>query len=153
MIASETSLWRWLRDSLKGMSRRILDMNRVENAAGSGMPDVEGVYRASQFWLELKVAARPKKAETPIDVKHLRPKQVEFLHNRWLAGGCAWILLRVDARSDKALYLIPGIYARQVKAGMTEEKLAELSHCEPQADPHDLIKIASTPHCAPGSQL
>lgn len=153
MIASETSLWRWLRDGCRGMSRLILDMNRIENAASSGMPDVEGVYRAAQFWLELKVAPRPKKAETPIDVKHLRPKQVEFLHNRWLAGGSAWILLRVDARSDKALYLLPGNLAREVKAGMTEAELAELSHCEPHVDPRDLVKIASTPHCAPGSQL
>lgn len=125
MIASETSIWRWMRDDKerRAESRTQLDMNRVENSAGSGMPDVEGIYIRSQFWLELKAADRPKTADGKVDVKHLRPKQVEWLHNRWLAGGNAWILIRVK----RAYYLIPGKHSREVKAGMTETRMASLS--------------------------
>lgn len=139
MNGSEKSLWRWLSNDqwVKAQSRKVLQMNRVENVAGSGMPDVEGIYLKEQFWFELKVAGRPARGGN-VDVKHMRPKQVEWLHNRWLAGGNAWVLLRVK----DALYLIPGKYSLQVKHGLTEDELFDLSKAPPDAAPQELLDIA-----------
>ena len=144
MIGSETSLWQWLWKSWKTVPRSMLDVNRVENSAGTGMPDVEGFYKTDQFWLELKVAERPKSKLTEIDVKHLRPKQVQWLHNRWLVGGNAWILLRVESTTSKSssAYLIPGKYSRQVKAGLTEQELSGISYVPPGADQMEILLVA-----------
>lgn len=135
MIGSEVSLWRWLINGWKVIPRTQLHCHRVENAAGSGMPDVEGFYN-SQFWLELKCSPLPINGG-PVDVGHLRPKQIEWLHNRWLVGGNAWILLRVEGKGVKNIYLISGQYARNVKAGLTQFELAQLSYLT-SLKPHPL---------------
>lgn len=140
MNSSETSIWQWLSNGWKQIPRTLLQANRVENTAGSGMPDVEGFYPPDQFWIELKAAGRPANSTTNIDVKHLRPKQVEWLHNRWLIGGNAWILLRIDGKNGNAYYLIPGKYSRQVKAGLTEDELFDLSKIPVDAHPMEILR-------------
>ncbi len=140
MNGSEKSLWDWLLRDWKKVARTVLQCTRVENSTASGMPDVEGCYTQVQFWIELKVADRPANSTTNIDVKHLRPKQAEWLHNRWLAGGNAWILIRIVS----SLYLIPGKYARQVKAGMTEAELNKISVCHPDASQQRILNLVTT---------
>lgn len=127
MASLESSLWSWLERGAKAaFERKDYGMTRIENAATSGVPDVEGCLYRTQFWIELKVSKRPR-AGNPVDVKHLRSKQVQWLHNRWLAGGYAWILLRVEGKGGTAHYLIPGKHSRAVLAGLTESAIAELS--------------------------
>lgn len=142
MSASEQSLWKWLKRGWDEVPGNRLQYTRVENSASSGMPDVEACHLGAQVWLELKVADRPSSPETRVDFKHLRPKQVEFLHNRWLVGGRAWMLLRVDGLF-KSVYLLPGRDARRVLRGMTERELSRASGVQPTAGPLDILRCAS----------
>ena len=144
MLKSETSLWRWLEPARKDFGAAKLHMDRVENSAGSGMPDVEGCLLCKQFWIELKIAGRPKRGGN-VDVKHLRPKQVEWLHNRWLVGGCAWILVRVESKdtgSDKRYYLIAGEHSMEMRAGMDEARMVELSVIASDATRREIVRRA-----------
>ncbi len=142
MNASERSLWQWLWRAWRKLPGDELHAKRIENSASSGMPDAEGHY-GEQFWLELKVAGRPADPMTPIDVKHLRPKQVEWLYNRWLVGGNAWILLRVDGLGGSEVFLVSGKYAREVRSGLTRRELIGLSTVLTCADQMAILREAS----------
>lgn len=142
MASLESSLWSWLERAGKKFSRLECQMTRIENSATSGTPDVEGIFKRVQFWIELKVSVRPKQGGA-VDVKHLRSKQAQWLHNRWLAGGNAWILLRVDGRGGSAHYLLPGKYSRQLLAGMTEAEIAEASVVTREASSVAVLRTAA----------
>lgn len=141
MLKSETSLWKWLSCLRGDLSRADLHMSRVENSAAPGMPDVEGCFRHKQFWLELKIGKR-RAGTSAVDVDHLRVKQVQWLHNRWLVGGNAWLLIRVESEAasrDPALYLLPGNLARDVLEGMTELEMRRASHISPDASQEEIL--------------
>lgn len=140
--SSEKALWRWITNDkvIQRLPVPVLHMHRIENTASSGMPDVEGIFNGVQFWLELKIAHRPVNEHTPIDLKHIRPKQVEFLHNRWLAKGKAWILLRVG----HDVYLIPGKFAMQLRSSkLAEIDIFPLSKIARDASPLDILNAAT----------
>ncbi len=83
----ESSLWQWLSKA----SLPKLHMQRIENAAGVGTPDVEGCLDGDCFWIELKVA---ETANGLVRV-HITPEQVFFLQTRKRAGGSAMLLVQV----------------------------------------------------------
>lgn len=108
-----------------------------------GMPDVEGQLTGHrQFWIELKVAARPTKPETPVHFK-VRPEQVEWLNHRYKAGGNAWLLIMVGSGYNRALYLVRGFNAAELKQGVTEERLKELNVLEPNPKASDVVRRAA----------
>jgi hypothetical protein len=81
---------------------------RIENAAGAGHPDVEGVINGDQCWIELKSNARPKRASTPIRSK-TRESQSIWHRERTAAGSrIHWVLIQVGHAHNAKLYLIPG---------------------------------------------
>lgn len=77
----ESSLWAWLRDG----APRDAVLERVENSAGVGTPDVFGCWRGWSFACELKVWPR-----------ELEPEQASFLRRWHAAGGRAWVLWKVE---------------------------------------------------------
>jgi hypothetical protein len=84
---------------------------RIENGADKGTPDVNGCHAGIEFWVELKVAEKPKRAATPIRVRHFTKEQRYWLRNRCAAGGRAYMLLQVSheyllLRGDIAALLV-----------------------------------------------
>jgi hypothetical protein len=68
---------------------------RIENAAGSGTPDVN----ITLGWIELKqVAAKdmPKRPDTILRIDHFTDVQRIFLLKRSRAGAACWLLLLLD---------------------------------------------------------
>ena len=110
---SEQSLWQWLKEAKRQKMKHPLHMERVENSAGAGIPDVIGCYRAVPFFLELKYC---KKAPVRLTTKvrfEVRPSQWSW-HDSWYrAGGESWFLIQIGA----GRYLVP--YPRMSSAGMT----------------------------------
>jgi len=131
-MARESQLWNWL-SVARHQFTTSLQIYRIENLLGAGIPDVEGFLRLSdcsgQFWLELKSSERPKKKETPIRFRlEDRDAQILFMRRRWEMGGNAFFLLQVGSgRSDRSLFLAPGDLGDKLKAGLTESDLA--IHC------------------------
>lgn len=134
-MSRERALWAWLAKA-RFVYKSRLHMNRIENPAGPGMPDVEGylareitrsgsrqqyahVENGGQFWIELKSAERPKRPETPVRFK-VRPRQIAWGLRRWAVGRCSWWLLQVGSGAERKIYLLPGDKGRDIARGMPE---------------------------------
>lgn len=142
-MARESALWQRCRTGVKALmfQGHKCDVQRVENAATSGHPDVEGCIDGAQLWIELKSCDRPVRPDTPI-----RPKKrasQEIWHATRTRAGCRfhWILIQVGEDRDGRLYLIPGSHY----AGITvpEYQLAELSAVLPTASAADALLRAT----------
>lgn len=126
-MARETSLWQRCRTGIKHLRAAGHDLHfcRVENSAGEGHPDVEGVINGDQSWIELKTNLRPKRASTVIRSK-TRESQSFWHRDRTAAGSrIHWVLIQVGHGHTAALYLIPGSRYDEIIA--TEAALAEMS--------------------------
>jgi hypothetical protein len=126
-MAKETSLWQRCRTGLKVLHKcgHSLHFCRIENDAGEGNPDVEGVINGDQCWIELKTNARPKRASTMIRSKTRESQSI--WHNARTAAGSKihWVLIQVGHAHGAKLYLIPG--SEYDKIITTEAELATLS--------------------------
>jgi len=82
-----------MRDNL---SRKGEHWIRLENAVDEGTPDVNGCFDSNEVWIELKALHEwPKRASTPVRLNHFKDCQRQWLVNRWLSGGNAWLFVRV----------------------------------------------------------
>lgn len=101
MRLKEQKLW----DTMRRNAPRCLKMERMENAVGSGMPDVFCRFKVGQTWVELKAPIRPKRASTPLmgDKEGLRQSQKNWLMEHHQLGLDAWILIRDD---KSAVFLV-----------------------------------------------
>lgn len=89
-MASESSSWAdHVRPVLKAAH---LDPVRIENSVGLGTPDINYLHG----WIELKYVPSWPKRGGPLRIPHFTPQQRVFLRRRWLSGGHAWLLLRVE---------------------------------------------------------
>lgn len=79
---------------------------RIENTAGSGVPDINGCFHC-EVWIEFKEA----RGKTII----LRPEQVAWLMRRSRAGGRCFIAVRRKTKRDDQLLLIDGSDAFNLK--------------------------------------
>lgn len=76
----------------------------VENVMLAGTPDINYV----EGWIELKwLEDWPKKPQTPVRLPKFKRGQRIFLYKRCLAGGQAYLLLRVNLE----WILLPGFWA------------------------------------------
>lgn len=135
----ESNLNHWLRDGVKGRFKRgELDMNRIENAVGSGMPDIEGCLRGNQFWVESKIA----RGKGLLRIKW-RPRQIPWLRRRWLAGGSCFFLAQAGAGNGARRYLIKGCYADLFEVSVDEETFEKASITHPRASAQDIVEAAA----------
>lgn len=142
-MAYEAALWKRVKSAgthLKRCGFKV-DLKRIENEAGSGHPDVEGVIDGEQIWIELKSCDRPKRPSTPIRPK-VRPSQDIWLQERVRAGfRKAWVLIQVGEGAASRLYLIPGhLYPRIVTP---EAELEAMSKCPPTASLPEILLTAA----------
>lgn len=141
-MAREARLWEWLRDGLKGT--KGLHMRRVENLVSEGDPDVDGCCNGVYFEAELKGCDRPiRGGNLDFDV---RQSQVIWHRKRWRAGGNLWLYIRVGKGPTTRRYLVPGHLTARVKAGVTEQDLAELAvippdHTQAEALARMLVRV------------
>lgn len=138
-MARESALWVRCKTGVKTLRQQghKVDLQRVENAATSGHPDVEGCVDGGQTWIELKSCARPVRADTVIRPK--KRQSQEIWHETRSRAGCSynWILIQVGEDKAGKLYLIPGCRYAEITA--TEAKLAEMSVLPPTATAADVI--------------
>lgn len=89
----ETQLYAVIRKYLPGV------VDRVENGAGDGMPDVNGCCQGEDYWVELKIG------ETDEPLKLLRPSQSAWMYRRLLAGASN-IFILVRGKQKLCLYKV-----------------------------------------------
>jgi hypothetical protein len=138
-MALEKSLWQRCKNGVKHLKDcgHAVHFCRVENDAGEGHPDVEGVLNGDQCWIELKSNARPKRSTTAIRSK-TRESQSIWHNDRTKAGSrIHWVLIQVGEAHAAKLYLIPGSNYDEVIA--TEAVLAHLSVVEPDASVPEVL--------------
>ena len=143
-MVSERSLWQWLSKS-RAEYPDDLFLQRIENSAGVGNPDVMGLYKGKYFFVELKDCKLPKKETTPLAIK-VRPSQVDW-HNDWQrAGGLSYFL--IQAGNEK--YLVE--WFRWQNRKVTRNEILEISLVPPLATTRSQILTVlsinkrSTPH-------
>jgi hypothetical protein len=126
-MARESSLWSRCNRAVKLLKKRGHSAHfcRLENSAGEGNPDVEGVLNGDQCWIELKSNDRPVRDTTVIRSK-TRESQSIWHRERAEAGSrIHWVLIQVGEAHAARLYLIPGSRYDDIIA--TEQALAEMS--------------------------
>jgi hypothetical protein len=120
---SEAHMWSRIRDDVfKGKGFHV---ERVENKASLGTPDVSWAGGGKEGWIELKWVARWPVKGGPLALDHFTPQQRLWLTKRCLAGGRADVLLGVG--SDDFL-LFSGATAARVLGKL--EYSALLSLCK-----------------------
>lgn len=115
MKTEEKNLWKWLKGVEQQVKPGALHMERVENTASRGTPDVEGCFQGACFQIELKSVVRAKTIRTG-----LTKSQAMFLNARWDAGGRAFLLIEVGGDTR---YLIPGSQALKFVEPVLEKDL------------------------------
>lgn len=137
-MASESALWKWLRE----LKLPSLDMERVENSAAGGTPDVDGQFGPIGFKIELKILhdKGEKNREETGRIK-FEIGQREWGQNRWKIGGSSYVLVQGFSED---LYLIPGYFAPALpKVGVVKTSyLRRLSwwFCD-QKSPEERLKM------------
>jgi hypothetical protein len=130
-MAKEKSLWGRCQTGIKNLKEcgHATHFCRLENSAGEGNPDVEGVINGDQCWIELKSNLRPKRPNTMVRSK-TRESQSIWHNARTTAGSkIHWVLIQVGEAHKAKLYLIPGSFYDEIIA--TEADLAALSVIDP----------------------
>lgn len=110
---SEASMWDAIRPVLK---QGGLDPVRVENPVWPGTPDVN--YTGG--WVELKWCEQWPPRGGPLRIDHFTVQQRTWLTQRRLAGGRAFLLLKVG---ENEWLLFDGAVAAKVLGHVEQDKL------------------------------
>ena len=133
-MAKEKSLWDRCKTGIKHLEKcgHATHFCRLENSAGEGNPDVEGVINGDQCWIELKSNLRPKRPGTVIRSKTRESQSI--WHNARTEDGSQihWVLIQVGEAHGAKLYLIPGKRYDEIIA--VESYLAAASVIDPKAN-------------------
>lgn len=114
-----------LYDSLLRNCPANIWLERVENVATDGMPDVHGITSTGrEVWIELKAPIRPKRTETKLFRNDsIRPSQIGWHLNYAAHKGKSWFLIR---DSSGELFFIPGAFVMDIR-NKTVKELRALS--------------------------
>jgi len=113
-MGSEAALW----TTLHGRIGDCGHVQRFEDVASTGIPDLNWGWRGRESWIELKHrAAWPKRPGTPVRIG-LRQDQADWLRARWTACSDAWALVQVG----REYLLFAGNEAQLLVDGMPREK-------------------------------
>lgn len=105
----ERNFFEQLKRNLPRVGQRV-DLQRVENTAGTGTPDLNYCVGGVEGWTELKAWERVRLSGR-FTVPKLREDQAAWLSRRARAGGRAYLLCRVNR--DVALFdgrLAPALF-------------------------------------------
>lgn len=110
MRTPEQLIW----DAMKRNAPQSVWLQRIENLAVDGMPDVHvtHAFAAPDCWVELKAATLPKRPGTRVlGSRGLRQSQINWHIECCARKGRSFILIRDD---NLVLYLVPGSFARSL---------------------------------------
>ena len=70
-------------------------LQRMENVAADGLPDVNGCINGNEFWMELKTPRIPVRDTTPLFGSNhkITPNQFAWFKAQSLAGGMVFLLI------------------------------------------------------------
>ena len=108
MPTPEQNLWHRLKNSLPTGTHST----RIENRAGTGVPDAHIVCEGKAFWVELKI--------TKHHAIDMRPSQIAWNYGYSQAGGVSFILVSRPLKGDAFLF-----------GGGDVLRLADSGICEP----------------------
>ena len=104
---------------LKKVLPKKTHTTRIENRAGSGVPDVHIVHEGVAVWVELKVAKANK--------VNVRPSQIAWNMAYSAAGGISFFLVSRPSKGD--LFLFEGGKALDLAAcGLNDPDLSPVFH-------------------------
>lgn len=92
---------------------------RIEGWATVGVLDTNVCRRGIEAWIECKEAAEPKRSETLIKAKKVRPAQIAWEHDRRKTKGRTFIALMVG----DTLYLLRGEHLKLIRDGVSRDWL------------------------------
>lgn len=113
------------------------DAQSHEDAYSEGIPDISFAMFGLNGWIELKIAHFPVLKDTPINLDHLTPNQVNWLIKRGNKGKRCFLFIKVD----KTFYLFSHALARGLREGLTKEQYDSncIAKWEDHIDKHEFI--------------
>lgn len=149
-MAKENDVWKWLRDNCRPIKPR-LHMERVENVASSGRPDVNGCFDGKVFDVELKRCKLPKRIDE-FDITWQKGQQ-PWLRERWKKGGLSWVLIFVGEGHKVQRFLVRGCdvdglgenrtVGKKILQRTSLETLEDLSVIDPKASAPSIVRAAA----------
>jgi|GEM_PF-2758205 hypothetical protein len=138
-MAKESSLWTRCSGAVKRLRKHghAAHFCRLENSAGEGNPDVEGVLNGDQCWIELKSNLRPARPSTVIRSKTRESQSIWHRERTEADSRIHWVLIQVGEAHAAKLYLIPG--NRYDEIIVTEAALAEMAVIDPGASVAEVL--------------
>lgn len=99
-------------------------LDRVENAVGTGMPDINFCSEGVECWIEQKSPTEPKRATTKLFGSNhkVSQDQMNWFKRQMTARGNAYFLIA----TDKRWMLISGEHADDIN-GMTVDELLDVA--------------------------
>lgn len=127
---AESSLWSYMKGNLPG------HWVRIENKVAEGTPDVNGCFTlddaSADVWIELKARDEwPVRAATPIKLSRFTNDQKQWLLDRAIAGGKAYLFVRIQ----REYFLFSAAHAYHVEQ-LTRKQWHQcaLVHCKNRMD-------------------
>ena len=124
MPTPEQNLWHRLKNSLPTGTHST----RIENRAGTGVPDAHIVCEGKAFWVELKI--------TKHHAIDMRPSQIAWNYGYAQAGGVSFILVSRPLKGDAFLFgggdvlrLACGLCLRPSSLKIREPRSVRLAAC------------------------
>ena len=140
MRTRERHLWEWLELGGRELQRHGAQvvLERVENCAGTGMPDVYGVM-VFEFWIELKSVPRKPLIDCELDTDQV------LWHQRYrrCGGKGSFILVQVGTGHTARRYLIPSSHVAHLAKSISEPALSALACHKGTPTASDVILLAA----------
>lgn len=125
-MAKESSTYTRFRQNLASQFDRI---NRVENPACPGMPDVNCCFlNIGEFWVEIKSPKEPARSLTPLFGSNHQalPQQINWHMHQHQCGGRSFFLID----TDKRLMLLRGNCAETINKMTLNDVIHHALFCE-----------------------
>ena len=117
MRKPEQLIW----DAMKRNAPQSVWLQRIENLAVDGMPDVHvtHAFAAPDCWVELKAATLPKRPGTRVlGTRGLRQSQINWHIECYARKGRSFILIRDE---NLTLYLVHGSFAQYLNGDTMDD--------------------------------
>jgi hypothetical protein len=134
---AEKHFWAFLRERMGKMGHLV----RIENGVALGTPDVNGCIDGMEFWWELKEMPRWGRPDEPFHIEHYTREQRLWLRARGLAGGRAYLFLRIV--TPRTLLLFDWRYAYHYVGEVPQAELESnaILRQTGEFDPHEIIDV------------
>lgn len=98
------------------------DIQSHEDRYSLGIPDLSYGAKGVNGWIELKqVKDWPMKPDTPVDLNHFTPLQVNWLRRRGKKGSRCYVLIKIS----NEYFVFSFLSAMSLRAGMTRKEFYE----------------------------